>query len=791
MTEYQLPTHIVVPRLQRDYVQGANEPIINSFVSSLMDIEKSIDLTYIYGNKNQSGFEPIDGQQRLTTIWLLKLCLCKKCKVTFEGECNYIAREYAHDFCRRLKDAGIEDAKHPEKAAWFIHAWHGDSSVEAMLGAIKTIWHYMPEDITKAQEILDSLDSRLKYSFRYLDDTINDDVYIKMNRRGVQLTPYENLKSWLDDRTEEMDLHEDWQRKIDGAWAEAIWDMICKSEDDKDLCTDDLMLSSIYALLFLYWIRNKDKFYEAILGDDSETSKDDDSETSKVKEKNARYILGIEDEDDLFIATMKLIGPDADKSSPELYILDSLPIFSTEAIQFIHDRFDTLCAIYNQANGAGINFHKKQLTKSLSEYVLTENTYFNRALIYAMTQFCGNTHTPYTEWLYRLRNLLVNSEINAQTFGTILNSIDKLAEYCNHDSIDEIFKMKSEEINKLDLSGFKKIQIEEEKLKTALSSDAWTEVRKLENHLFFLGRVSFLFDFAGDKPELEDLKPYLYYMDQLFDPDSFKEGLRKSIRHALLPIGWFGSYGRYDNWSFINGSDELNKFVYDNKANKDLQRNSPHNWVLGELIRKLYDKYGLVEPSSQLLAELSKATYDSLEVSDIRKYFSHLRSWKYMEKNQMHETDNGNILLYTKLKGSCHRIDLFNHYLFCEWTSSDSNGKLRHENLFPGWECKRWSEIEDGVPSSCVYIERKLQDGLNIAIDIFHDGSNVASYKISAFVRNNQDATKAIFESILSKYEDGFEWVKDRYTSNSGVLLKDLQPIIAQILSDISKCVTF
>ena len=64
---------IRIPLLQRDYVQGGKESIISPFIDYLVDENHASDLNYIYGYTEQGCFVPIDGQQRLTTLWLLYL----------------------------------------------------------------------------------------------------------------------------------------------------------------------------------------------------------------------------------------------------------------------------------------------------------------------------------------------------------------------------------------------------------------------------------------------------------------------------------------------------------------------------------------------------------------------------------------------------------------------------------------------------------------------------------------------------------------------------------------------
>ena len=72
---------VVIPGIQRHYVQGANNPkaesIREQFVKAIFDaIEEKSDfhLHFIYGPIDTDGedsFVPVDGQQRLTTLWLI------------------------------------------------------------------------------------------------------------------------------------------------------------------------------------------------------------------------------------------------------------------------------------------------------------------------------------------------------------------------------------------------------------------------------------------------------------------------------------------------------------------------------------------------------------------------------------------------------------------------------------------------------------------------------------------------------------------------------------------------
>mgnify|MGYP000808530118 FL=1 len=90
MTGYD---QIVIPSLQRDYVQGNRRDKISPFIDCLLEGlegKDGIDLNYMYGTilKDDDGttsFVPIDGQQRMTTLWLLRLYLTARANVQQPG----------------------------------------------------------------------------------------------------------------------------------------------------------------------------------------------------------------------------------------------------------------------------------------------------------------------------------------------------------------------------------------------------------------------------------------------------------------------------------------------------------------------------------------------------------------------------------------------------------------------------------------------------------------------------------------------------------------------------------
>ena len=79
---------IIIPIIQRDYAQGRTSDDVNRkrerFLEALKDAvtTKPITLDFVYGDISKDGvMTPLDGQQRLTTLFLLYWYAAKKNKV--------------------------------------------------------------------------------------------------------------------------------------------------------------------------------------------------------------------------------------------------------------------------------------------------------------------------------------------------------------------------------------------------------------------------------------------------------------------------------------------------------------------------------------------------------------------------------------------------------------------------------------------------------------------------------------------------------------------------------------
>ncbi len=107
---------ILIPKIQRDYAQGRESAgaIRERFLASLFeaidkDSGKELLLDFVFGQKEEKTrniFYPVDGQQRLTTLFLLHLYVGKRggLDVDFLKKFSYETRTSSKQFCERLHE---------------------------------------------------------------------------------------------------------------------------------------------------------------------------------------------------------------------------------------------------------------------------------------------------------------------------------------------------------------------------------------------------------------------------------------------------------------------------------------------------------------------------------------------------------------------------------------------------------------------------------------------------------------------------------------------------------------
>lgn len=281
---------IFIPKIQRDYVQyrKSNEANINGLLEKLvvaLKENKEINLNFIYGycektkiNPNTDSenilnvFIPIDGQQRLTTLFLLHYYVFSKSRKGVDELKNkliYDTRESTNEFIKLLldksKDIFDDDVsknidKKIKNYSWYCSEWDYDASIKSMLLVLGKI-----KDAFEKEKVNDfdcyaqrlSTGCPIRFMIMEIDVKYGNELYIKMNARGKQLTPFENFKAdllgylknekvnWVNDIANGLD--ETWQNKFFNLW---------KKDFKNDLGGEMAYIDLFFKKFFHYFITN-------------------------------------------------------------------------------------------------------------------------------------------------------------------------------------------------------------------------------------------------------------------------------------------------------------------------------------------------------------------------------------------------------------------------------------------------------------------------------------------------------------------------------------------------------
>lgn len=263
---------VVIPGIQRHYVQGANNPkaesvrkqFIKEIFTAIEKKQNEFNLHFIYGPINTDGedsFVPVDGQQRLTTLWLIARYAVEKAEpsnrkvlLRLLSRFTYEDRINAKRFCQALtcEDSRWDITQDPNPDIlcqdWFVDYWKEDETVASMIRMLSTIheeWNKHQDSIT-AEDILEAIASKIRFELKI--DAFGDDIYMKMNARGLQLTQWENFKGKFSEDLCE-DKKEWWVKEM-----EELSNLFFKRSDEQHELPDNAFFA-LYARIMTYEAR--------------------------------------------------------------------------------------------------------------------------------------------------------------------------------------------------------------------------------------------------------------------------------------------------------------------------------------------------------------------------------------------------------------------------------------------------------------------------------------------------------------------------------------------------------
>lgn len=262
---------IMIPKVQRDYAYGRQEPKVIEVLNGMLDTmflavkEDKIELfDFVYGGsyvkKTNEGLIPLDGQQRLTTLFLLHffasivqpIIETKSERISVESlkKFRYETRQTATDFCDALisqirdeiigvyKPNGDKKIKNLiRNSPKYLPSYDSDPTIISMLNVLEVIESkFRACPIENLWDKLTLRDNIQFYALSLEKFGLSDDLYIKMNSRGKKLTSFEIFKSDLEKAIKKIapPLKDELSKKIDNEWMDIIWDYANQFDYEED-----------------------------------------------------------------------------------------------------------------------------------------------------------------------------------------------------------------------------------------------------------------------------------------------------------------------------------------------------------------------------------------------------------------------------------------------------------------------------------------------------------------------------------------------------------------------------
>ena len=683
---------ISIPLLQRDYAQGrmffnektgeykfnlAGEKFIEEIFSTLLSSDdKGLELDFIYGsideerpekddeNKgNTNILSPLDGQQRLTTLFLLYWFIGgaeldeegKSDLLTSLEKFTYLTRTSSNVFCASL----VEELKHSnidfkgaedislqiKNLSWFHDVYTLDPTIVSMLNMLNKIQSLYRE--RECQNVFGNLERMKFYILPLKNFELTEELYVKMNARGKQLTDFENFKADLQKWLQSLNLPEKEYRKnttlpydmyfinkMDNEWLQCLWKAGNGSENRN---FDSLFLKFFYDYLLNYHILDYKDNYQKL---------DKQSDYNALNE--TRY-LGFS----IFEKFLK-------KGS----MLDKIEIVLDNISQHYEDILKACQPVWSSG---------KILFNIFSQDMQLKDRTIFCALVLYLTKY-GYDEKGLKKWMRVVWNIAENANIDSVAVVVGVNKLfAELVEYAG-----DIYANLADETNIITSTQAEEF-VAEERLKAGLimTDPAWEESLIIaEGNSFFRGNISFL---LPEEVEAKDIDrgefEHRYEMAKIF----FDE---KGICDA------YSKNGHLFLRALLSRYDDLGKIKY-HIADKDEREHSlKHMLSSDKVVRKAIYEWFSLEDEDKIHSKLVEEVAKNSPIKDVFDRKLHEELYKSTNLiNWMQET--GAI----RYKDDC--ISKPNSPIYQIYVRGYRNEIIKRL-IEEGWKCNNQCSINEG-----------------------------------------------------------------------------------------------
>lgn len=609
---------ITIPIVQRDYAQGRMEQVIvrKRFLKSLLGAlkgDKNVLLDYVYGNQENETITPLDGQQRLTTLWLLHWYLAMRLNLIQQDEeikrtllkFTYETRVSSSDFCDSLCNESISSVHEIEEKIWFYSNYTNEPTISAMLRMLKGTGQEDGIDEmlktatdTELKSYWDSLtreyldNERPPIAFYYFPlekYRLTDDLYIKMNARGKALTDFENFKAdFLDlvkkrfkednNSTAEDDLEikassrkVTFASKMDNAWTDIFW----KYRTENDVI-DDIYLAFINRFLLNYLIVSDN----AVSADRWE-NKLQEKATNNLGKKLYRDELSFDDfelyEKETDGVKIQALESCLDSISKNIRQLDSIqklcnPQWEDVSRNPLKDKDNLIPKFYF------IPKYYKTEENGRQVYKVNEITLPERIAFYAICVYLEQgdfEDESFKDWMRIVWNFIENvgSHYSVSVLVNELRQIHNLKQY-SHNIVSFLSSVDCN--NPIFTYDAIKEQVKEEiaKAKKIQNDENWkNKIIAAENALFFRGAIRFLYRDENGNEDWDKFDKKLARARTYFTKDGEAHGNNDFLRTFI---------SLFDDWE-----NHFREIYFDNQ--KDTWRENLLNTKLQKPVALLLD----------------------------------------------------------------------------------------------------------------------------------------------------------------------------------------------------------
>jgi hypothetical protein len=692
---------IVIPIIQRDYAQGREEEnevrtnFLENLKSYIMDNKKeSHDLDFVYGNLNtDKEFIPLDGQQRLTTLFLLHYYLsindgrfCEFQSVFLNADKHsrfqYQTRLSSTDFCNALVNNPIDIPSNQEIISaniqnlypWFSDSWIYDPTIMSMLTMLDAIHTCFHGQEGLYQRLIDTLSPAITFQVLYMSESgLTDDLYIKMNSRGLELTPFENLKAHIIKRLKDVPETRELVRteikgkeivsvkdyfafKMDINWATLFWmykkAIIRKTDDGESYSvydTDTDFLNFINTLVLNYKALQP---YSKITNDD----------LSRYNELYWSYYSDVPN--DFY-----------------LELIDILDIFEEDAILIESEHAGICDKLQGRSKFDICTTFKNFIKKVYSDAAYDEHIRLYAYYAYLIKHKENIDADDFYQWMRIVMNLTTNHTWqNVEDFCRSMRTI----QWLNENNTHGILQLLSDERH-IQNTGFNPVQFKEERIKACLllredASDWANSIYCAEDIPYLKGQTISILNFseiesyfdehkrcdwsvAENKNYLNLFHRYTHLYSYVFNADGVKSDLigdDELFRRALLCKGDYLMGISSDRWSMVINSHRdysWHRYLQDSNENRRI------------FFKELLDGFDKDKQTFKEYLEDVIRNYKSDDLNDWKYLLIKEKDvWKYFGPNKLlrfANNDNDVYILSATTMGGWH-AELRTYYLFCQ-----------------------------------------------------------------------------------------------------------------------------